>query len=71
MKKHVQIGAALIGLGVFFIYWAQMHSPKQMGKMLGNAMSGSYTMSETSYYVSLALGIVIGIYGVMKIMKKA
>lgn len=71
MKKHIQIGAILIALGAFFIYWAETHSPKQLGKILGNAMSGSYTMSETSYYLSLGAGLVLCIYGILKIMKKA
>ncbi|MEO9964477.1 MAG: hypothetical protein ABJF11_01740 [Reichenbachiella sp.] len=71
MKKNQSIGIILLGIGVFFIYWAQTHSPKNLGKVIGNAFSGSYTMSEFSYYTCLGLGIAIGLYGILKLMKKA
>ncbi|MEO9802422.1 MAG: hypothetical protein ABJF04_04205 [Reichenbachiella sp.] len=70
MQKHVKTGLASLAIGVFFIYWAQTHSPKSLRKVIGNAFSGSYTMSETSYYICLGIGIVIGVYGILKLIKK-
>ncbi|MFY0689833.1 MAG: hypothetical protein JXQ90_21870 [Cyclobacteriaceae bacterium] len=70
MNKSKQIGLLLTLVGAFCIYWAYSHSPKAgIGKIVGNELSGSYTMSETSYYISLAIGAVIAIYGVMKFVK--
>lgn len=58
-------------IGAFLIYWAIDHSPKAgFGKIMGNELSGSYTMSETWYYVTLIVGAALAIFGVMKIMKK-
>lgn len=71
MKKHVKLGLLLIALGSFVIYWAQTHSPKNIGQAIGNAFSGSYTMSETNYYISLGIGIILCVYGILKILKKA
>ncbi|MFY0626230.1 MAG: hypothetical protein JXR07_08050 [Reichenbachiella sp.] len=57
-------------LGAFTIYWAQMHSPKAgIGQISKNFFSGSYTMSQNWYYVSLGLGIVVTVYGLLKIFK--
>jgi hypothetical protein len=70
MKKSKQTGIVIGLIGAFVIYWAYAHSPiAGFGKIAGNAMSGSYTMSETWYYVSLALGIGVAVYGVYKFVK--
>jgi hypothetical protein len=66
MKKGLLQGVVLLGIGAFVIYWAMTHSPKAgLGQMLSNELSGSYTMSETAYYVSLAVGAVVALLGVM------
>lgn len=59
----------MIALGIFIIYWAESHSPKDVGQVIGNAFSGSYTMSEPWYYVSLGVGILIGVLGVLRTYK--
>ncbi|MEQ9404583.1 MAG: hypothetical protein RIM99_13410 [Cyclobacteriaceae bacterium] len=70
MKKNKQTGTILALIGAFVIYWAQTHSPKaKPGQIVGNELSGSYTMSETSYYISLIAGIVLAVYGIYKIVK--
>ncbi|MDH5367635.1 MAG: hypothetical protein OEW67_11640 [Cyclobacteriaceae bacterium] len=71
MKKHVLQALIFILIGVFFIYWAQDHSPKAgLGKIVGNELSGSYTMNETSYYITLAIGAGLTVLGIMKFIKK-
>ena len=70
MKKGKLQGIIIGLIGAFVIYWAQTHSPKaKLGQIIGNQISGSYTMSETSYYLSLALGIGLVAYGVFKLVK--
>ena len=50
MKKGKVMGIVLILVGAFTVYWAQTHSPQAgVGQIVGNALSGSYTMSEGSY----------------------
>ena len=44
-------------------------SPKAgFGKIVGNELAGSYTMSETWYYISLTIGIALAAYGVYKLI---
>ncbi len=69
MKPGMIRGIALLAIGIFIIYWAQTHSPNDLGKVIGNTFSGSYTMSEPWYYISLGLGILIGIVGVLRTFK--
>ena len=69
MKSTLWRGLLLLAIGIFLIYWAQSHSPKDFGNVLGNAISGSYTLSEPWYYVCLGLGIVVGIVGVLRTFK--
>ena len=59
-------GILMIAIGIFFIYWAESHSPKKFGQIIGNQISGSYTLSETWYYICLGLGILVGIVGVLR-----
>ena len=69
-SKNLIVGIILIALGAFIIYWAQTHSPNAgIGKMITNELSGSYTMSETWYYVSMVGGTVIGIIGILRAFK--
>ena len=69
MKKGKLQGIITALVGAFVIYWAYAHSPKAgLGKIVGNELSGSYTMSEIWYYISLALGIVIAVFGVYKFL---
>lgn len=71
MKKHVLQALIYILIGAFFIYWAQDHSPKSgLGKIVGNELSGSYTMNETSYYITLAIGAALAVMGITKFIKK-
>lgn len=64
--KHIIITV----LGAFIIYWAQTHSPKAgLGQITENFFSGSYTMSAHWYYFSLVLGIVLAVFGLLKIFK--
>jgi hypothetical protein len=70
MKKPGLIrGIALIAIGVFFIYWAQTHSPQTLGKVISNELSGSYTLSEPWYYITLGIGIIVGIVGLLRTYK--
>ena len=70
MKKSQQIGILLTIIGAFCIYWTYNHSPNaDIGKKIGNFVSGSYTMSPTGYYLSLALGIGLVIWGIMKLVR--
>jgi len=68
--KNTKSGIISILLGAFFIYWAETHSPKKIGQAIGNAFSGSYTMNETSYYICLGVGVVLAIFGILKLVKK-
>ncbi len=69
MKKSKVAGLVMLFIGAFVIYWAQTHSPNAgIGQVVGNAISGSYTMSENAYYISLIAGIAIGAYGVFKLV---
>ncbi len=70
MKKGKVIGIVLILVGAFTIYWAQTHSPQAgVGQIIGNALSGSYTMSEGSYYFTLIIGATLGLFGLYKLIK--
>ena len=69
MKPGMIRGLLFIAIGAFLIYWAQTHSPQDFGKVIGNAVSGSYTMSEPWYYVSLGLGIIVAVVGVLRTYK--
>lgn len=70
MKNGKLVAVILVLVGAFTIYWAQTHSPQAgVGQVLGNAISGSYTMSEGAYYFTLILGVVVGVYGVFKLVK--
>lgn len=69
MKPGMIRGIVMILAGIFLIYWAEAHSPKNFGRVLGNAFSGSYTLSEPWYYVCLAAGIVLGVLGVLRTYK--
>lgn len=62
-------GILMIALGIFLIYWAQTHSPKDVGQVIGNAISGGYTLSEPWYYGCLGAGILVGIVGVLRTFK--
>lgn len=62
-------GIAFIGVGIFLIYWAQTHSPNDLGKVIGNGLSGGYTLPEPWYYICLGGGIVIGILGILRTYK--
>lgn len=71
MKKNILQAIIFILVGAFFIYWAQAHSPKAgVGRMIGNELSGSYTMSENWYYISLVIGAGLAVVGIKKFMKK-
>ena len=70
MKNNIKTGIISLLVGAFFIYWAETHSPKKLGQAIGNAFSGSYTMDETSYYICLAIGVLVAIFGVKKIISK-
>ena len=69
MKPGMFIGLLFVAIGAFLIYWAQTHSPQDLGKVIGNAVSGSYTLSEPWYYANLGLGIIVGAIGVLGIYK--
>jgi hypothetical protein len=69
MKSGMIRGLVLIAVGTFLIYWAQTHSPKDFGKVIGNAVSGSYSLSEPWYYVCLGAGIVVGVVGILSTYK--
>ncbi|MEQ9303750.1 MAG: hypothetical protein RJQ14_07525 [Marinoscillum sp.] len=69
MKNGMIRGVAITAVGIFLVYWAQSHSPKDFGQVVGNAVSGGYTMSETWYYICMGLGILVGIIGVIRIFK--
>ncbi len=70
MKKGKVIGIVLILVGAFTVYWAQTHSPQAgVGQIVGNALSGSYTMSEGSYYFTLIIGATLGLFGLYKLIK--
>lgn len=43
--KHILLSA----LGIFLTYWTQTNSPKDFGKVIGNAVSGSYTPGNIIY----------------------
>ena len=71
MKKNVQQALLFVIIGAFFIYWAIDHSPKAgLGQIVGNELGGSYTMSETWYYVTLAIGAAFAVFGIKKFLNK-
>jgi hypothetical protein len=68
--KGKTLAIVAVFAGAFTIYWAQTHSPKAgLGQIVGNELSGSYTMNETQYYICLGIGIALGILGVYKFFK--
>lgn len=70
--KNQQILKAIILLlvGVFILYWVQSHSPNAgIGKMISNELSGSYTMDEGWYYISMLLGSIITVIGTLRLYK--
>jgi len=69
MKNGMIRGILLIAIGVFLIYWAQTHSPKDLVKVIGNEFSGSYTLPEPWYYVCLGGGILVGVVGILRTYK--
>ena len=69
MKAGMIPGILMIALGIFLIYWAETHSPKDFGQVISNTFSGSYTMSEPWYYVCLGAGILVGVVGVLRTFK--
>jgi hypothetical protein len=71
IMKHFK-NIILLVIGLFIIYWAMEHSPKAgLGQVISNEFSGSYTMSETWYYVSLVCGAALAIVGGMRIFKNS
>lgn len=71
MKKGKQVAIIIILIGVFVIYWAQTHSPNaKFGQIVGNQLSGSYTMGEAGYYFSLILGIGVLVLGIYRFVKR-
>lgn len=66
MNKNLIKAVIYIAVGVFVIYWAETHSPKDLGEVITNEISGSYTMSEPWYYTSLVLGTVVAILGILR-----
>lgn len=69
MKPGMIGGIVLIAIGIFLIYWAQTHSPNDLGQVIGNSLTGSYTLSEPWYYVCLGSGILVGVIGVLRTFK--
>ena len=70
MKKNKLVALFLVFLGGFTIYWSQTHSPRAgLGQIIGNELSGSYTMNETQYYICLGLGIVLCIIGLLRLVR--
>lgn len=69
MKSGLLTGIIMLAAGIFLVYWAEAHSPKNFGKILENTFSGSYTLSEPWYYVCLGLGILFGIVGTLRTYK--
>ena len=56
--------------GAFCIYWAGAHSPKaSFFKQLGREMNGSYTMSENWYYITLAAGSLLVLWGLLRLFR--
>ena len=67
MNKNKLTAVIFMLVGAFMIYWAQTHSPTaKIGQIVGNELSGSYTMSETWYYISLILSVGVIGYGAYK-----
>ncbi len=70
MNKGKVWGIVLILVGAFLIYWAQTHSPKAgIGKQIVNEISGSYTMDQTSYYICLISGALLGLLGLLRLFR--
>ena len=69
MKSGLIRGILFIAVGIFCIYWAQTHSPKDLGQVIGNNLSGSYTLSEPWYYGLLGIGILVGVIGILRTFK--
>lgn len=59
----------LLAIGLFIIYWSLEHSPESLGKMITNELTGSYTLSEPMYYISLVVGSIIGLLGLVSLLK--
>ena len=71
MKNNILKAIIYLIIGAFVIYWAIDHSPKaNLGQIIGNEISGSYTMSETWYYVSLGIGAIFVLLGLKKLAGK-
>lgn len=69
MKKNKLLGLVLVLFGGFTIYWSQTHSPRAgLGQIIGNELSGSYTMNETQYFICLGLGIILCIMGLIRLV---
>ncbi|MCV9387226.1 hypothetical protein [Reichenbachiella ulvae] len=71
MKNYMKFALAYIIVGAFCVYWAMTHSPKAgLGDMIKNELSGSYTMSENAYYLTVFVGAVALVLGVLKLIRK-
>ena len=62
-------GFLIVAIGLFIIYWAVEHSPESLESVITNKLTGSYTMSEPWYYISLVVGSIMALFGIMKIYK--
>ena len=64
------IGVVAIVLGVFFIYWAYTHGPNtNLGDKISNAFAGEEALSETSYYLMMAAGVLMIISGGFRVFR--
>lgn len=71
MKNYMKLALVYIVIGAFFIYWALTHSPKAgLGTIIKNELSGSYTMSSNSFYLTIFVGAVAVVVGVLKLIRK-
>jgi hypothetical protein len=69
-KQETLKGLLMVLIGIFFIYWAQTHSPNAgLGKIMKNEFSGSYTLSESWYYITMIFGIAATVLGLFKVYK--
>ena len=71
MKNQQTLRGLLIAaIGMFCIYWAQTHSPNAgLGKMISNELSGSYTLSETWFYITMVFGVAATVVGLFRVYK--
>ena len=63
-------GLLILAIGAFLIYWAQTHTPnRDLLDAVNNEIIGSYALSKPMYFITLAVGAILSVLGLMRVYK--